>query len=140
MAVSASLRRLVETRAEKRCEYCGLSQLGQAATFHVDHIIPIVASGETTLENLALACIHCSLRKGARTLVPDPKSGRAVHLFHPREQRWNNHFRWHGYELIGVSAVGRATIEALALNSAEHWVIRSFEALLHRHPPPERGQ
>jgi hypothetical protein len=136
MAVSATLRRRVEARAGKRCEYCGLSQLGQAATFHVDHIIPVVAKGETALENLALACIHCSLRKGARTLVTDPQSGREVRLFHPREQQWTHHFRWRGTELRGGTAVGRATIAALNLNSPEHLIIRSFEALLDRHPPP----
>lgn len=119
-----------------RCEYCGLSQLGQAATFHVDHIIPIYAKGATVFENLALACIHCSLRKGARTVVADPQSGGEVPLFHPREQQWNHHFRWRGTELRGVTAVGRATIAALSLNSPEHLIIRSFEARLDRHPPP----
>jgi hypothetical protein len=136
MAVPASLRRRVELRAENRCEYCGLSQLGQAATFHVDHIVPVVGGGGTALENLALACIHCSLRKGARMSVPDPRSGRAVRLFHPRGQQWNHHFRWRGHELLGITAIGRATIDALSLNSPEHLIIRSFETRLGRHPPP----
>lgn len=135
MAVSASLRRRVEARAKKRCEYCMLSQIGQAATFHVDHITPVVAGGGTVLENLALACIHCSLRKGARLLIPDPRTGKSVRLFHPREQQWDEHFQWRETELVGVTAVGRATIQALALNSPEHLIIRSFEVLLDRHPP-----
>ena len=46
------------------------------------------------------------------------------------------HFRWAGNELVGITAVGRATVEALALNSAEHQIIRSFEERLCRHPPP----
>jgi hypothetical protein len=54
MKVPVFLRRLVIQRAEDRCEYCGISQLGQVATFHIDHIIPSVAGGETTAENLAL--------------------------------------------------------------------------------------
>lgn len=49
------LRRLVIERAGNRCEYCGLSQIGQEATFHVDHIIPESAGGQTTAENLAMA-------------------------------------------------------------------------------------
>jgi hypothetical protein len=138
MAVSASLRRPVEARAKKRCEYCRLSQAGQAATFHIDHITPVVAGGGTTLENLALACIHCSLRKGARVLIPDPHTGKKVRLFHPREQQWDEHFLWRETELVGVTAVGRATIQALALNSPEHLIIRSFEVLLDRHPPSTR--
>lgn len=62
----AKLRRLVIQRAAGRCEYCGLSQQGQEATFHVDHIIPRSQEGTTTEDNLALACISCSLRKGDR--------------------------------------------------------------------------
>lgn len=64
--ISDLLRRLVIERADNRCEYCGLSQVGQAATFHVDHVVPVVAGGETVAENLALACVSCSLRKGAK--------------------------------------------------------------------------
>jgi len=136
MAASASLRRRVTVRAGNRCEYYGLSQLGQAATFHLDHVVPVAAGGLTVLDNLALACIHCSLRKGARVMAPEPKSGRPVRLFHPRQQQWNHHFRWSDNELLGITATGRATIDALALNSPEHQIIRSFESLLGRHPPP----
>jgi len=99
-------------------------------------VVPVVAGGATALKNLALACIHCSLRKGARMTAFDPKSGRSVPLFHPRQEQWNHHFRWSGHELVGITAIGRATIDALALNSPEHQIIRSFESLLGRHPPP----
>jgi len=136
MAGSTSLRRRVTLWAEIRCEYCGLSQLGQAATFHLDHVVPVAAGGMAVLDNLALACIHCSLRKGARVMVLDPKTRRSVRLFHPRQQQWNLHFRWSGNELTGITATVRATIDALALNSPEHQIIRSFESLLGRHPPP----
>jgi hypothetical protein len=85
--------------------------------------------------NLALACIHCSLRKGARQTARDPVTGVSVPLFHPRQQQWNHHFRWAGSEVVGITASGRATIGALALNSPEHQIIRSFETILGRHPP-----
>ena len=39
-AIPASLRRFVLQRAGERCEYCGLSQTGQEATFHIDHVVP----------------------------------------------------------------------------------------------------
>jgi 5-methylcytosine-specific restriction endonuclease McrA len=67
--ISAALRRLVIQRAGDRCEYCGLSQLGQVATFHIDHITPVAANGATVAENLALACVSCSLKKAARQMV-----------------------------------------------------------------------
>ena len=57
--VSAAMREQVIERAGNRCEYCGLSQEGQAATFHIDHIIPLAAGGDTSTDNLALACVSC---------------------------------------------------------------------------------
>ncbi len=55
--------------------YCGLSQEGQEATFHVDHVVPVNAGGPDTGDNLALACVSCSLRKAARQTAVDPTSG-----------------------------------------------------------------
>ncbi|MDZ7619670.1 MAG: HNH endonuclease signature motif containing protein [Patescibacteria group bacterium] len=65
--ISPTLRNQVVQRAGSQCEYCRLSQAGQEATFHVDHVVPRTADGPTTADNLALACVSCSLRKGART-------------------------------------------------------------------------
>ncbi len=84
--IPASLRRLSIQRADNFCEYCGLSQLGQAATFHIDHVIPVVAGGLTTADNLALACVSCSLYKGARQDVEDPETRETVPIFNPRQQ------------------------------------------------------
>jgi 5-methylcytosine-specific restriction endonuclease McrA len=55
--VSSRLRAEVVRRAGNRCEYCGLSQLGQEAVFHVDHVVPRSAGGPSTADNLALACV-----------------------------------------------------------------------------------
>jgi hypothetical protein len=38
--ITSSLRAEVILRAGNRCEYCRLSQFGQEATFHIDHVIP----------------------------------------------------------------------------------------------------
>lgn len=84
--IPARLRRDVIRRAGGRCEYCGLSQIGQEATFHIDHVIPRQAGGPTTADNLALACVSCSLRKEARRSATDPDTGRAAPLFNPRRQ------------------------------------------------------
>jgi 5-methylcytosine-specific restriction endonuclease McrA len=61
--IPAWLRRQVVFRAGGRCEYCGLAQEGQEATFHVDHIVPRAAGGPTEADNLALACVSCLLRR-----------------------------------------------------------------------------
>ncbi|MGE0887213.1 MAG: HNH endonuclease [Blastocatellales bacterium] len=132
--IPAFLRRLVIRRAEERCEYCQLSQAGQEATFHIDHIIPVVDGGQTSAENLALACVSCSLRKGARNLASDPHTGEEAELFHPRFDAWDEHFRWDGEQVVGISAKGRATIALLDLNRPIIISIRKEESLLGRHP------
>ena len=114
--IPAALRRWVIQPANNRCEYCGISQLGQVATFHIDHVIPVVVGGETTAENLALACVSCSLRKGARQELEDSQTGEVVYIFNLRQQRWNAHFAWNGVEVIGLTAMGRATVQTLDLN------------------------
>lgn len=91
--IPISLQRRVRVRANDRCEYCRISQLNQEATFHVDHIVPRSAGGETSIDNLALACVSCSLRKGARTTAVDPETGQLTDVFHARLQSWDEHFR-----------------------------------------------
>jgi hypothetical protein len=133
--VPARLHRLVLQRAGARCEYCGLSQEGQEASFHVDHVMPTVAGGLTREDNLALACVSCFLRKEARRSAVDPLTGRKVALFHPRCQRWRDHFRWTGVRVLGLTPTGRATVSALRMNRPLILAIREEEAVRNRHPP-----
>jgi hypothetical protein len=134
--VRGSLRRLVIARAGNRCEYCGLSQLGQSATFHVDHVEPVAAGGLTILENLALACVSCSLRKAARRHAPDPETGEEAPIFNPRQQQWSEHFRWDDVRVVGLTATGRATVAALEMNRPIILAIRTEEKAFGRFPPP----
>jgi hypothetical protein len=133
--ISPALREEVVERAGNRCEYCRLSQIGQEATFHIDHIIPRAAGGPTSSDNLALACVSCSLRKGAKQSAVDPESGLEVALFHPRRQLWNDHFQWHGVNIAPLTAVGRATEAALGMNRPVVLDIRQEEIERGRHPP-----
>ena len=132
--IPASLRRLAIERGKSRCEYCHLAQAGQEATFHIDHIIPISSGGRTISENLALACVSCSLRKGARLAVVDPQTGQEVRLYNPRRDSWYEHFEWEGAHVVGLTPVARATIEALDLNRPLILAIREEETALGRHP------
>jgi len=116
MTVPDHLRQAVIQRAGNRCEYCLLSQLAQEASFHIDHVIPQSAGGPTVLENLALACVTCSLSKGARQTATDPETRTSVPLFNPRQDSWRNHFQWHGTQIVGITPVGRASVEALQMN------------------------
>ena len=128
------LRKLVTRRAANRCEYCQLSQKGQEATFHVDHITPVASDGTTVAENLALACVSCSLRKGAKEFVVVENSTRKIRLFHPRKDIWKEHFEWDGAFLIGKTEEGKVTVDLLQLNRRLIVEIRKEEILLKRHP------
>ena len=132
--IPAFLRKLVIRRAKNCCEYCGLSQVRQEATFHIDHIIPLASGGRTTADNLALACVSCSLRKSARETSIDPETGTEVAIFHPRQDQWKDHFKWDGVRIHGLTKTGRATIAALDLNRPLILAIREEEASLGRHP------
>ena len=135
MSIPSALKHHVIKRAKLRCEYCGLAQAGQEAAFHIDHIIPFIAGGPTTADNLALACVSCSLRKGARKIAIDPRTGENANLFHPRRENWADHFAWRGCQVMGLSSTGRATVAALRLNRTLIVGIRAEEKILGRHPP-----
>ena len=91
---------------------------------------------ELGAENLALACVSCSLRKAARQTAIDPQTREEVPVYHPRRERWSVHFRWEGVRVIGQTATGRATVAALDMNRPLMLAIRQEEANLGRHPPP----
>jgi len=133
--VSTILHDEVVARAGNRCEYCQLSQLGQEATFHIDHVIPRSAGGPTEKDNLALACVSCSLRKWAKQSAADTDSGEVVLLFNPRMQVWADHFRWDGGVVFPLTATGRATAMALAMNRPLIVAIREEEIARGRHLP-----
>ena len=135
MSIPGWLRREVTVRAGHCCEYCLLAQAGQEAAFHVDHIHPVAEGGETVPENLALACVSCSLRKGARFGARDPQTGREAALFHPRAHRWEEHFVWNGNRVTGLTPTVRATVDLLKMNRALIVAIRAEERLHGRHPP-----
>jgi len=132
--IPARLRQLVLRRSRNRCEYCQLSQAGQEATFHLDHVRPVAAGGETVADNLALACVSCSLRKSAKQTAIDAETKTEVPLFNPRRDTWSEHFQWDGVRVVGLTATGRATIETLALNRPLILAIRREELALGRHP------
>ncbi|HSH03782.1 MAG TPA: HNH endonuclease signature motif containing protein [Anaerolineae bacterium] len=129
------MRRFVLKRAHNLCEYCGLSQVGQAATFHIDHIIPVTANGPTDTGNLALACVACSLYKSAQQTALDPLSNKPATIFNPRLDIWQEHFQWQDVQLVGLTPTGRATIKALKMNRPAILAIRQEEHFFDRHPP-----
>jgi hypothetical protein len=114
--MNVRLERLVWRRAQRTCEYCQLLQEYDELPFQIDHILARKHGGLTTAQNLALACFPCNNHKGPNIAGRDPLTERIVQLFHPRRQKWRQHFVWDGPFLEGQTAIGRATIAVLEIN------------------------
>jgi HNH endonuclease len=114
--MDARLRQLVRQRADSRCEYCGLIQEQEPLPFHIEHIVPRQHGGTDQEGNLALACHHCNLHKGPNLAGLDPQTGGLTPLFHPRRDKWQDHFARRAGEISGLTAVGRATVRLLKMN------------------------
>lgn len=122
--MNATVVRQVYERAGGLCEYCHLPAEFFPLTFHVDHITPRQHGGSTEFDNLALACLHCNRHKGPNLAGLDPINGELVTLFHPRRDRWTEHFEWLGTDLVGRTAIGRATVRVLAINAPDFRSVR----------------
>ncbi|MCS7264209.1 MAG: HNH endonuclease [Armatimonadetes bacterium] len=133
--ISANLKRQVFERAKGKCEYCLSPATYSVFPFEADHIIPRSKGGSTSLDNLALSC-GCHRFKAARTYAQDPKTGKLVRLFNPRKDRWDKHFCWSKdlTEIEGLTAIGRATVEALKLNRKELVWLRMLLIAIGEHP------
>jgi hypothetical protein len=131
----ADLAREVAARAGDRCEYCRMHQALQGATFHVEHTVPGSRGGSSDLANLAWACPACNLHKSDRVEAVDPESGAMVPLFNPRRDKWSDHFRWEGYQVVGLTPVGRTAVFAFHLNHPRRLMIRKAEEMFQLFPP-----
>jgi hypothetical protein len=131
----ADLRRIVIGRAQSCCEYCLLHQEDTAFTHPVDHIIAVKHGGKTVIENLALACIDCNRNKGADLTSLDPLTGEIAPLYHPRKQRWHDHFTLAGARIVALTDVGRVTVALLRMNEPARLMEREALLAIGRYPP-----
>lgn len=97
-----------------------------APSFHVEHIIATKHRGSDAESNLALACDHCNLHKGANLSGIDPDPNALTRLFNPRIDAWENHFERDGPYIRARTAVGRTTEWVLQLNAQERVTLRRF--------------
>lgn len=123
--MDAATRDAVRRRAGNRCEYCLLPQEHSGLAHHIEHIVAKQHGGLDHQDNLALACHRCNLRKGPNLTGIDPVGGDVVALFHPRRDRWAEHFQFRGLRIEGLTPVGRATVYVLAMNDARRLDLRS---------------
>ncbi|MHC5741302.1 MAG: HNH endonuclease [Nostoc sp.] len=113
------LRRLVEERANYRCEYCQLPAGVAFFAHEIDHVIAQKHGGATNADNLALTCWRCNRHKGTDLGSFDPETGAFSFLFNPRTQKWAEHFTFLELDLLGLTPTGRTTIRLLQINSDE---------------------
>ena len=135
--ISKNLRQKVASAAHERCGYCQTQQVVVGYALHIDHILPEAAGGSSTEENLWLACSVCNNSKGTKTHGLDLVTLTRALLFNPRTQVWAQHFAWNaqGTEIQGLTPTGRATIQALKLNSPLRIQARQLWVSVGWHPP-----
>jgi hypothetical protein len=123
--MDAVLRRQVAERAQHGCEYCGLAQIHQPlVAFHVEHILAQQHGGSDSIDNLALSCHRCNLQKGPNLASIDPDTGELTRLFHPRSDRWLDHFSVRHGRILGLTAIGRTTATLLLMNTPDRVELR----------------
>ena|ERR1700737_4974521 len=121
----------VRRRADHRCEYCRVPQRAFRRPFHIEHVVARQHGGPTELDNLALSCWQCNLKKGPNLTGIDPETGQITSLFHPRKDRWEENFTLEvgalmqlGIEIRGLTATGRATVRVLGMNEEMRQMLR----------------
>ncbi len=117
--IPESLRRQVMERAQERCEYCRVHQDDRLFAHEIDHIYAEKHGGLSQEINLAAACSECNRFKGSDLCSLDPMSNTVVELFHPRRNRWADHFRILDGIIEPLTATGRVTARLLRFNDAD---------------------
>jgi hypothetical protein len=136
--VPVELARRVREAARDRCGYCRSPQHLILGRLQIEHLVPRARGGETEESNLWLSCPLCNNYKGDRTTATDPETGKTCPLFNPRTQAWSDHFRWSedGLRILGLTPVGRATVDALRLSDdPDALTVRGYWILAGWHPP-----
>lgn len=83
----------------------------------LDHVVARQHQGIASFANLALLCAHCNRHKGPNLTGMDPRTRKLTRLFNPRTDQWREHFRWRRAALVGLTDVGRTTIQVLSINA-----------------------
>jgi 5-methylcytosine-specific restriction endonuclease McrA len=135
--VPVALKQLVFDRARGLCEYCRSQAKYAIDPLVIDHIQPVSRGGQTQADNLALSCQTCNNYKYNFTEAPDPATAQLAPLFHPRLLEWNQHFTWNEdtTQMLGITAIGRATVARLQTNREGVINMRRVLAIMDEHPP-----
>lgn len=115
--IAGPIRELVFRRAAWRCEYCLLHQEDVFTPHQIDHIVSRKHGGDSSPENLALACVRCNSWKGTDIAGWGFARQEVTFLYHPRVDRWGDHSRLEADGAItALTDAGVATVRLLKLN------------------------
>jgi len=132
--IGQQLRDRVARRADYRCEYCLIHEEDAGFPHQVDHIVSRKHAGTSHFQNLAYACVLCNRYKGSDIASIDPETGQTVGLFHPRRDRWEDHFHIVRGLITPATAVGRVTARLLRMNAVERIAEREILQAIGRYP------
>ncbi len=139
--INTTLKNNVVERAQGSCEYCRSQARFATQAFSIEHIIPQSKGGDTSLDNLALACQGCNNHKYNKTEAIDPVTGEIAPLYHPRQHKWSDNFNWNEdfTLIIGITMIGRVTVETLHLNREGLINLRRVLYMANEHPPSNQS-
>ena len=133
--VSKKLRQQVAERANFCCEYCLSFEGHSFLKFQIEHIISIKHGGLTNIDNLAYSCFYCNNNKGT-DLGTILKKEKLIRFYHPRKDKWLDHFELSEHIIQSKTVIAEATIKILKLNDSERLTERLafIEAGFFPHP------
>jgi hypothetical protein len=135
--VSEALRRMVAERAYHVCEYCLVHKDDLYHGCEVDHIRSLKHAGPTLEENPAFACFHCNRHKGTDLGSISMRTGALVRYYHPRTDRWSDHFEAIAGRIEPQTDIGEVTARLLEFNHPERVAFRKMLTDLGRYPSIE---
>ncbi len=137
MTVSRAVRNSVAITDKHQCAYCRTQKKLIGRALEIDHIVPESGGGNDVPSNLCQACVTCNRHKAAKMTGIDPHTNKNTPLFHPRQQQWSEHFTWSddGVRVLGLTAVGRATVTTLQMNNDDIMYSRQIWVTWGYHPP-----
>jgi HNH endonuclease len=135
--ISVDLRNRIRESDGDRCCYCLTTELNSGSRMVFDHIYPRAKGGETSFENVCLACRACNEYKSDTIEALDSMTDLLTPLFNPRCQSWQDHFDWiqNDTEIQGKTAVGRVTVAILQMNHGAIVATRQRWVAVGWHPP-----
>jgi HNH endonuclease len=135
--IPVKIQRLVLKASNGYCEYCWSPSDYTSAIYHFDHILPVVKGGKSLFANLAYSCNACNSYKSDRTHYLDSMTQQVCRLYHPRKDKWADHFQWSedGLRIDSITPIGRVTVALLQMNRTSTMNLRQILQLVGLHPP-----